>query len=102
MTRPYRAQKTGRSNVDHTLIRLSKDQYIHGLHARLGPEEYYRRRLARLAAKPPSAPLSCPNLTGIGCENGSTFVVRHQGRFSSASTVPTMARSGPWMASQST
>jgi hypothetical protein len=48
--RPYRAQKSGKSNLTHTLIRHSKDQYIRQLYARLGPEEFYRRRLAWLAA----------------------------------------------------
>ena len=50
LPRPYRAQKSGNSNLTHTLIRHSKDQYIRQLYARLGPEEFYRRRLAWLAA----------------------------------------------------
>jgi hypothetical protein len=33
-----------------SLIRRSKDQYVRQLYARLGPEEFYRRRLAWLAA----------------------------------------------------
>jgi hypothetical protein len=36
--------------VTHTLIRYSKDRYIRQLYARLGPEEFYRRRLDWLAA----------------------------------------------------
>jgi hypothetical protein len=50
MPRPYRAQKSGKSNLTHTLIRHSKDQYVRQLYARLGPEKFYRRRLAWLAA----------------------------------------------------
>jgi hypothetical protein len=50
LPRPFRAQKSGKSNLTHTLIRHSKDQYIRQLYARLGPEEFYRRRLAWLAA----------------------------------------------------
>jgi hypothetical protein len=50
MPRPYRRQNPGKPNGTSTLIRLSKDQYIRGLYARLGPEEFYRRRLAWLAA----------------------------------------------------
>jgi hypothetical protein len=50
LPRPYRAQKSGKSNLTHTLIRHSKDQYVRQLYARLGPEEFYRRRLEWLAA----------------------------------------------------
>ena len=50
MPRPYRAQKSGKSSLTHSLIRQSKDQYVRQLYARLGPEEFYRRRLAWLAA----------------------------------------------------
>jgi hypothetical protein len=48
--RPYRAQKPGKPGSTSALIRLSKDQYIRQLYARLGPEEFYRRRLRWLAA----------------------------------------------------
>ena len=50
MPRPYRAQKSGKLTRTSCLIRQSKDQYIRQLYARLGPEEFYRRRLAWLAA----------------------------------------------------
>jgi hypothetical protein len=52
MPRPYRAQKAGRSSPASTngLIHQAKDQYVRQLYARLGPEEFYRRRLEWLAA----------------------------------------------------
>ena len=50
MPRPFRAQKSGRPTSTSSLIRQSKDQYVRQLYARLGPEEFYRRRLAWLAA----------------------------------------------------
>jgi hypothetical protein len=50
MPRPYRAQRCGKSSLTSCFIRQSKDQYIRQLYARLGPEEFYSRRLAWLAA----------------------------------------------------
>ena len=50
MPRPYQAQRPGKSSLTSSLIRQSKDQYVRQLYARLGPEEFYRRRLAWLAA----------------------------------------------------
>jgi hypothetical protein len=51
MPHPCRAQtRRTRSNATSSLIRESKDQYVRQLYARLGPEEFYRRRLAWLAA----------------------------------------------------
>ena len=50
MPHPYRAQKSGKLTRTSCLIRQSKDQYVRQLYARLGPEEFYRRRLAWLAA----------------------------------------------------
>jgi hypothetical protein len=50
MPRPYRAQNPGKSKSTSSLIRQSKDQYIRQLYARLGPAEFYRRRLQWLAA----------------------------------------------------
>jgi hypothetical protein len=50
LPRPFRAQKSGKSNLTRTLIRQGKDQYIRQLYARLGPEDFYRRRLAWLSA----------------------------------------------------
>jgi hypothetical protein len=49
MPAPYRGPITGRM-TDGELIRADKDQFIARLYARLGPEEFYRRRLAWLAA----------------------------------------------------
>jgi hypothetical protein len=49
MPRPYRAQKPGKS-LTGNLIRQSKDEYIRKLYARLGPEEFYKRRLDWLFA----------------------------------------------------
>ena len=48
MPRPHRAQITERSSVKE-LIRAGNDQYIRQLYARLGPEEFWRRRLEWLA-----------------------------------------------------
>jgi hypothetical protein len=48
MPRPYRGTITGRSSVGE-LIRADKDRYIRQLYARLGPEEFWRRRLEWLA-----------------------------------------------------
>ena len=50
MPKPFREQgcKRSRQSVDGMLIRWSKDMFIRGLYARLGPEEFYRRRLAWL------------------------------------------------------
>ncbi len=50
MPRPYQAQRPGKSSLTASLIRQSKDQYVRQLYARLGPEEFYRRRLEWLAA----------------------------------------------------
>jgi hypothetical protein len=50
LPRPYRTQKSGKSSLTYCLIRQSKDQYARQLYTRLGPEEFYRRRLAWLAA----------------------------------------------------
>jgi hypothetical protein len=49
MPRPYRLQNTGKFTTGE-LIRASKSEYIRCLYARLGPEEFYRRRLEWLAA----------------------------------------------------
>jgi hypothetical protein len=48
--RPFRHQAAGRSNSTSLLIRADKDRFIRQLYARLGPEEFYRRRLEWLAA----------------------------------------------------
>ena len=45
---PYRNTITGRSSVGE-LIRADKDRFIRQLYARLGPEEFWRRRLEWLA-----------------------------------------------------
>ncbi len=50
MPRPFRHQAAGRPNSTSTLIRQDKDRFVRQLYARLGPEEFYRRRLAWLAA----------------------------------------------------
>jgi len=50
LPRPHRAQRPGKSSLTCSLIRESKDQYVRQLYARLGPEEFYRRRLEWLAA----------------------------------------------------
>lgn len=44
MPRPYRHTITGRSSTGE-LIRADKDRYIRQLYARLGPAEFWRRRL---------------------------------------------------------
>ena len=49
MPRPFRGLITGRSS-DAMLIRADKSRFVAELYARLGPEEFYRRRLAWLAA----------------------------------------------------
>jgi hypothetical protein len=49
MPRPFRHQSASKSATGE-LIRESKDVFICGLYRRLGPEEFYRRRLAWLAA----------------------------------------------------
>jgi hypothetical protein len=49
MPQPFRGVITGRSS-DATLIRADKSRFIGQLYARLGPEEFYHRRLAWLAA----------------------------------------------------
>jgi len=48
MPAPFRGTITGRSSTG-TLIRAGKSEFIRQLYARLGPEEFYRRRLAWLA-----------------------------------------------------
>jgi hypothetical protein len=48
MPRPYRCTITGRSSVGE-LIRADKDRFIRQLYARLGPAEFWRRRLEWLA-----------------------------------------------------
>ena len=48
MPRPFRNAITGRSSVGE-LIRADKDRFIRQLYARLGPEEFWRRRLEWLA-----------------------------------------------------
>jgi hypothetical protein len=48
MPRPYRKTITGRSSVGE-LIRADKDRLIRQLYARLGPAEFWRRRLEWLA-----------------------------------------------------
>lgn len=48
MPRPFRDTITGRSSVG-ALIRADKDRFIRQLYARLGPEEFWRRRLEWLA-----------------------------------------------------
>jgi hypothetical protein len=49
MPRPFRGQITKKSTVNE-LIRADKDRYVRSLYARLGPEEFYRRRLEWLRA----------------------------------------------------
>jgi hypothetical protein len=49
MPRPFRGIITRRSS-DGTLIHADKSRFIRQLYARLGPAEFYRRRLAWLAA----------------------------------------------------
>ena len=49
MPRPFRGIITRRSS-DATLIHADKSRFIRQLYARLGPEEFYHRRLAWLAA----------------------------------------------------
>src|SRR4051794_1521242 len=49
MPRPFRDQITRRTTT-HELIRAGKSQYIRALYARLGPEEFYRRRCEWLLA----------------------------------------------------
>jgi hypothetical protein len=44
MSRPFREMIT-RSTTTNQLIRASKSQFVRQLYARLGPEEFYRRRL---------------------------------------------------------
>jgi hypothetical protein len=44
----FRGTINGRSS-DRTLIRADKDRFIRELYARLGPAEFYRRRLTWLA-----------------------------------------------------
>jgi hypothetical protein len=48
MPRLYRGTIAGRSSVGG-LIRADKDRFIRQLYARLGPEEFWRRRLEWLA-----------------------------------------------------
>jgi hypothetical protein len=48
MPRPYRLTSTGRSSTGE-LIRADKDRFIRQLYARLGPAEFWRRRLVWLA-----------------------------------------------------
>jgi hypothetical protein len=48
MPRPFRGIITRRSS-DATLIHADKSRFIRQLFARLGPAEFYRRRLAWLA-----------------------------------------------------
>jgi hypothetical protein len=48
MPRPFRGVITGRSS-DATLIRADKDRFVRQLYARLGPAEFWRRRLVWLA-----------------------------------------------------
>jgi hypothetical protein len=49
MPKPFRDQ-IGPSSPTGILIRASKSQYVRCLYARLGPEEFYRRRLDWLQA----------------------------------------------------
>jgi hypothetical protein len=49
MPRPYRGTITRKTSAN-TLIRASKSQFIRQLYGRLGPEEFYRRRLDWLQA----------------------------------------------------
>ncbi len=49
MPKPFRGQISGSSSTG-MLIRWSKDVWCRGLYRRLGPEEFYRRRLAWLQA----------------------------------------------------
>jgi hypothetical protein len=49
MPKPFRGQINSRSSTG-TLIRTSKSEFIRCLYARLGPEEFYRRRLDWLKA----------------------------------------------------
>ncbi len=49
MPKPFRGQISG-SSPTGMLIRASKDVWCRGLYRRLGPEEFYRRRLAWLLA----------------------------------------------------
>jgi hypothetical protein len=48
MPRPYRNTITEPSSVGE-LIRADKDRFVRQLYARLGPEEFWRRRLEWLA-----------------------------------------------------
>jgi hypothetical protein len=49
MPKPFRGQISSKSSTG-TLIRASKSEFIRRLYARLGPEEFYRRRLDWLKA----------------------------------------------------
>jgi len=49
MPKPFRGQISVSSSTG-MLIRWSKDVWCRGLYRRLGPEEFYRRRLAWLQA----------------------------------------------------
>jgi hypothetical protein len=49
MPKPFRGQVSSRSSA-HTLIRASKSEFVRCLYARLGPTEFYRRRLDWLKA----------------------------------------------------
>jgi hypothetical protein len=49
MPRPFRGQITRRTTTNE-LIRAGKNEFIRCLYARLGPEEFYRRRLEWLRA----------------------------------------------------
>src|SRR3954466_10907897 len=49
MPRPFRDQITRRTTT-HELIRAGKSEYVRALYARLGPQEFYRRRCEWLLA----------------------------------------------------
>jgi hypothetical protein len=48
MPRPHRFNSAGRS-IDGELIRADKDRFVRQLYRRLGPAEFWRRRLVWLA-----------------------------------------------------
>ena len=49
MPRPNRGTITSKTSTN-ALIRASKSEFIRSVYARLGPKEFYRRRLERLQA----------------------------------------------------
>ena len=69
MPRPYRGLITCKTNTN-ALIRASKSEFVRQLYARLGPEEFYRRRLEWLQAnrKKTSYDRLVAYLRGVGLE----------------------------------